>query len=622
MINGAPDTEIIQLSCREHPDFWAGKNAQCGLNADGCLRDFKIFNSKKNGKKSSGSLAGSFSAVSNKDIIIKCPALCDSESKIYSTITTGLDTHKYISYVVGGGLIDSASTSHLVDKEQITNPYRADSFPCAAALHAGLISPMFGGCARLSFSSSNDKTILKFESKVGKYIGKSVEFDSIFPFSYIFKKLATPKDASSSSSSGSEPVVTVTNCYDHRMIITGLNILFGIPVMYLYTGLINYLIVSFVAFWTIVLTLDPPIILDSLNPEASSYLISVGFRRFLPLSFVLYTLWKFVVSKTLNKNASPLGKIFLWYLFFWVSAMNNLTFDKYLQVDRFIITDMKLSVESLITLVIVISITAICIVIQAFSVWKTGKLLKYLSFYGITFFALFLFSMLPGLTLRIHHYIFGMILIPGTGTRGFSALLFQGLLLGFVINGIARWDFASIVETDGTLRRDDPFGSVDLRPPQFDSFNPQVNSLSWSPVVSSSSSIESASSTLANRTFDTEAYYDDIEGRQLNGYSLLINDIERYRGGNTTVSVTDLLSTNKVFGNFLNTAVTEAGKSSSSTKQAAPRIGDSNNSGNDIKLYLRLARASINKDKVGDYTNAAVLWWPSGNFESPKPGVT
>ena len=64
-------------------------------------------------------------------------------------------------------------------------------------------------------------------------------------------------------------------------------------------------------------------------------------------------------------------------------------------------------------------------------------------------------AQLPGLTLRVHHYILAMLLIPGCATRGRTALMFQGILLGLFLSGAARWGLAAIVETADSLRRDD-----------------------------------------------------------------------------------------------------------------------------------------------------------------------
>ena len=72
-----------------------------------------------------------------KEIIFRCPALCDRSSWTYSLIPIGDQRIKYRGYFVGGG---EDPDSHA---EILTKPYRADSYPCGAAVHAGVVSPYF-----------------------------------------------------------------------------------------------------------------------------------------------------------------------------------------------------------------------------------------------------------------------------------------------------------------------------------------------------------------------------------------------------------------------------------------------------------------------------------------------
>ena len=64
---------------------------------------------------------------------------------------------------------------------------------------------------------------------------------------------------------------------------------------------------------------------------------------------------------------------------------------------------------------------------------------------------LIILLVLPGLRLRIHHYILGLVFMPGTAFKVRPSLAYQGLLLGFFINGIARWGFDSIIQTPAAL---------------------------------------------------------------------------------------------------------------------------------------------------------------------------
>lgn len=539
------NTEFAHLLCREFGDIWPGKLCTKCLNAECCMKRLR-------------DLDGS---IDDRDIIIKCPALCDSESRIFSTMTAGNETYKYILYVVGGGLIGSDKSYNRFEPEQITYPYRADLFPCAAALHAGLILTARGGTARLLFKSSLQSSVKAFPSKIGKNLGGSVAFDAPYPYSFYFKLMDT------------ETLKWhVKNSYDSRFLILALNVLLCAPIVFFAEGYVAYVCCSLTGFWLVVLAVDPPVSINTLEMESLSWLLSVSFERLLPLAFVLYGLWCIGISRTLGPKSSPIGKTFIWYVFCWILMLNNLTFDRYMTIDRLIISDLKGQLTLASTLILAATGLLVGIAVQAIAVWRTGKFVKYLTYYICMILGCFLLSSLPGLTLRIHHYIFGILLIPGTTTRNFSALLFQGLLLGFIINGVARWGFALIVETDGSLRRDDPFGGELMKPPLFQGFS--EGAITWGPL-------------------EKNKYFDE--------YLLLINDVERYRGDNTTVWLDVLAEENKEFGEYLKGALDGA---------------------DSVKLYLRIGRGDGGTARVSDYTNAGVVVWPGGEWKAPIEGIT
>jgi hypothetical protein len=80
-------------------------------------------------------------------------------------------------------------------------------------------------------------------------------------------------------------------------------------------------------------------------------------------------------------------------------------------------------------------------------------------FYTIVGTGILVLAFIPGLHLRLHHYILGLALLPGTSLQTRPSLFFQGLLLGLFINGVAQWGFASILETDIYFADKGPIGS-------------------------------------------------------------------------------------------------------------------------------------------------------------------
>lgn len=534
------DQTIITLSCNGQQSFWKGKNGKCGLNGELCT------------------------PFENREVIVRCPALCDRGGWTYSSIPVGDQLVKYTGYTIGGGLKDTIDK----DDDILTHPYRADSFPCGSATHAGVLSPFFGGCVKISFVGSQ----VSFNSTMGHYgTDFSVPFPSFFPSSFVYKKLPNG----------------LSGCYDTRLVIVFLNILFGLPVVYFADGLVTYWIVNLVGYWTILLSLDPPIISDPEDPESVSALFSTGIQRLLPLCFVLYTLWKAAARRTFSEPSSPLAKVILWYPLFWLGVANNVTFDR-LPVDRLTPQDLKEQPGGLIAVLSIFSTIITCAVIQAYKLWKSGRFRKYFKIYITFIFGIFVFAMTPGLSLRIHHYILAMLLIPGCATKGFSAYMFQGILFGLLLSGVARWDFASILETETSLRRDEAGGS--LVPPTFNNFDSGI--ISWIDH-------NKTSTVIGGEPVSPED--------QLNGYSLVINDIERYVGNETSIDIEQLINDNKDLKNLVDLSL------------------DKNPDANgDITLYLRLGKSTVSPQRHtrGDYTRAGTLKWPSGNWTAPIDGLT
>ncbi|ODV82763.1 hypothetical protein CANARDRAFT_30609 [[Candida] arabinofermentans NRRL YB-2248] len=544
--------DIISLTCRGEASIWKGKNAQCGLDGKKC---------------------GPFE---DREVIFRCPALCDSESVAYSSLTVGDENVKYISYYVGGGKNTVPETS-----DALSLPYRADSYPCGAAIHAGVISPYLGGCVRMKFTGEQ----FEFPSKKSQYsTNPSVGFDSFFPASFKFFKF--PEES------------VCHNCKDPRVLVALINIVLGIPVIFMSTsGTLAYWTIAASGFWTIVLIFDPPRLVRVQDPESLPSLISLGFERFLPLTFILFTVWRISVQTTLESPSSPVCKTLIWYPLFWVGMLNNVTFDR-LPVDRLTIQDIKTQPGAIGATLLIVGIITFGVFAQAYQLWKAGKFRKYLGIYLGFIVLLFVLANLKGLNLRVHHYILALLLIPGTNTKGFTAMLFQGVLLGLLVNGVARWGLASVEETNRSLRRSDPSGQI--KPPSFIGYEVSNSSISWANTDSND-----------HKMIDGEVL---APSDKLDKFSLLINDIERYNGVNTSVSLDELMRVNEEFSKEIEGALKYEGYHDNDD--------DGDDSEKNVKLYFRIAKTSGKNGKTGDYTKAAVLEYPSGKFKSPESGLT
>lgn len=558
-----PNTHIYTLPCGSLQEFWKGKNGACGLNGNLCP---EVSKSTEEDHPQS-------------DIFIRCPALCDRSSWTYSLIPIGDQRIKYRGYFVGGG----TKMEHKLDENQITNPYRGDSYPCGAGVHAGVISPLWGGCARISYNSK-DQTY--FKSAKGHYgVSDSIEFLSFFKFSYFFKKLKLSDQTS------------FNHCYDPRLIILFLNIILGIPVVYLGSGAVAYWTSSICGFWTICLATDPPVDVDPNRTTDYAHLISVALERFLPTCCILYVLWRISAKRTLsepinldgsNLKISYLSRVFLWYPMFWLGVLNNMTFDR-LPVDRLTIADLKAQPGALFAVGSIIFTITTCAFIQAYKLWLSGRFKKYLFVYSMFVLGLVLLAKLPNLTLRVHHYILAMLLVPGCATRGRTALLFQGILLGLFLSGAARWGLAAIVETAESLRRDDPKGNI--IPPFLTGYNNETGVLEWL----------NFSPDIKLTKFTTKLY------DRYSSVSLLVNDIEHYVGDKVeSVNLKNLFNNSTDLTKEIEDAL-------------AHGLKDTNG---DILIYLRIGRKVPNTHYYSDFSNAAILKYPSGELTLPLPGMT
>jgi len=245
-------------------------------------------------------------------------------------------------------------------------------------------------------------------------------------------------------------------------------------------------------------------------PSMASYysLISTAFGRFLPAAFCITVMYWVAIKRTLYGLRAQFEKTILWLGACWVGCLNNYTFDK-IPIQRLTPQDLKQpgAIPALITVVLTIFFIALG---QAWGLRMEGLFFRYLGIYGIFVGSLLLLVAVPDLHLRIHHYILALLLLPGTCMQNRPSLLYQGLLFGLFINGIARWGFDPIIQTSQSLRGDSPRGTLlpSLLPP----------------IIHNNFDIPGLA---PNITFEWEQPAAEMG---YDGISILVNDVERYKG--------------------------------------------------------------------------------------------
>ncbi|ODQ64530.1 hypothetical protein NADFUDRAFT_14095, partial [Nadsonia fulvescens var. elongata DSM 6958] len=414
--------QSVQLvGCGQVDDVWKGINQACGVDGKIC------------------------EPFDDRTFLFKCPAGCAKGSWTYSAKPVGNFSSIYRPYVIGGD-----------------NKYRADSSICGAGVHQGVISNRKGGCARIRFKGFNPAGFRGYKGKGGV---ESIGFDSFFSASFSFDSyLIREKE-------------WVDGCSDLRFFIIGVNIVLSLVFGYFVVSpQFFFWTLTFMGFWMVVFVSDPPVNLEGSSPEIWSKMISLGFRRLLPTTITSYVIYHFCVSRTLENLDASLSRSLLWVGGFWLGLLENYTFES-LPIDRLIISDINKQPGGWAAVIFLLILVIVASLNQAYTMWYSGKLKSYLILYGCLAGGVFILTLIPGQTLRVHHYVIALVLLPGTSFQTTPSLLYQGILVGLFIFGVARWDFDSILQTTDELRRGD--SSLLSGIPSFISFNATSGAILW-----------------------------------------------------------------------------------------------------------------------------------------------
>lgn len=421
--------------------YWAKGNG-CGLDGNNC-RPFD-----------------------NATFAFRCPASC-GRTKILNPHTVGDQEVNYQSFVIGGREDDGLG---LPASEPI---YRGDSFICQAAIHAGVISHEKGGCGVVALVGKNGN----FPSTTHHGI-ESIGFDSSFPKSFTFL-------SEISSHCGAKdlrwPLLAVT------VIFTALLSIFCSSPAVFFASVFPLLFIH------VSMVSDPP------DLYGYTSLVSLAIGRFLPAAFVGYVIYRYCVKPQLSGLTAQIEKTILWLGGAWIGSLNNYTFD-FIPIQRLTPHDLSAQPGARLALVMIVLLIFAIALGQIWYLRLEGRFPRYLALYAIMGGFLILCIIIPQLSLRIHHYVLALLLLPGTGIQTRPSLLYQGILVGLFINGIARWGFDSILQTPESLRGSDS---------PLDSLLPNITA----PIIGA------ANITFA-WAFPPEPY---------DGLSVLINDVERHR---------------------------------------------------------------------------------------------
>lgn len=370
--------------------FWNDGNG-CGLNGNNC-RPF-----------------------ANQYLAFRCPTNC-AAALTYDKHIVGNETIIFEQQVIGGPKSGDPDSPAI---------YRADSFICQAAIHAGVIANSNGGCGVALLVGGNSG----YEASERHGI-KSHGFPSDFPRSFIFPELEEGSNKCPSQSSWGIFAVSAVALVILSLFTT------SPPIFFWGTFVILMFQIGLVS--------EPP------NRPNFYELLSTLMGKLLPASFVAAILYRWCARPLLTGLTAQIEKTILYLGFCFLGALNGYTFAVIIPIGR--LTPHDLAQPGAATALAII-ITAILVIVATQIHWIriSGNMPRYLVVYGLICSTLIILLALPGERLRIHHYILGLVFMPGTAFRVRPSLAYQGLLLGFFINGIARWGFDSIIQTPAAL---------------------------------------------------------------------------------------------------------------------------------------------------------------------------
>lgn len=408
--------------------------------------------------------------------------------------------------------------------------YRGDSFICPAAIHAGIVSNAGGGCGAVSLIGQRSN----YPSVTRNGIS-SIGFDSSFPSSFTFTQGGVP-------------------CRDLRWQLLAVSVV--------YTALLSLFTRSpSVFFYSIVIGCFLQAALATDTPEyADVYtLVSTAMGKLLPVLFVVQVMYQLYIRRTLSSLAAPVERTVLWLGPCWVATLADYTFEL-IPLQRLTSHDIKQQPGAIASLVVIVLVIFFIFLGQAWAFRRERRLLRYLGLYVCLGVTIGLLAAIPNEDLRIHHYILGLLLIPGTSIQTRPSLVYQGILVGLFVNGIAKWGFDAILQTAAELQGDAILGTV----------IPNITAINV---------------TTSNLTFSWPGLPDGY-----NGTSVLVNDVERYRFGQGDTSFTwQRLPEDQFLPEYMRFA-----------------------------FYALSAASGM---ETGDYTKAGT-WFANGTWEQMKAGAS
>ncbi|KAK3391453.1 hypothetical protein B0T20DRAFT_79534 [Sordaria brevicollis] len=451
----------------------------------------------------------------NVSFTFRCPADC-RQVQVLNPRWVGERQEVYRPWVIGGGNVSTPlATEHDMGTRK-EGVYRGDSFICQAAMHAGVISDSQGGCGVVGLVGE----YYSFFGGAGGEDITSLGFDSWFPMAFSVR-----------------PAPSGQKCPQMEMKTArslAPTVLLTFLVSVLTTSATTLFFISFVSIFVHVgLVSDPPNVAgptDTILPQ----LISILFERLLPATFAAAVLF-YTCSRSTTLRDTPssanLEKTILWLGALWVGALSNFTLESWIPLSRLSAHDLREQPGAVLALIGILAVITLTVAYQAYCFWLERRVLPYLAFYSVVLAGLAIGAIVSingwgTLELRIHHYVLALLLFPLTSIQTRPALVYQGLLLGLFVNGIARWGFDSVIQTAEALRGSDGLLGSSLVPVVDGQPLVYLREEMWSIAFKWKGLNETLAALVPQGLVGRQA---KEEMDRLQGVSVMVNDVERYR---------------------------------------------------------------------------------------------
>ncbi|KAJ3385785.1 hypothetical protein HDU84_002027 [Entophlyctis sp. JEL0112] len=439
-----------------------------------------------------------------QSIAVRCPAGCLSQVA-WSYVYVGNSVVQYVPFVVGEN-----------------NTYRGDSWICLAAIHAGVLSNADGGCLVANLNPSAGET---YGGSTQNGV-PSHSFNSTYPATLSFEIQSPP---------------AASNCVDYGFDSEGffLPMLCLMPFLnvsrrYIYWNTLVWIYL----YWTFV---SPDTSRD--DSSIQSYL-----GQLLPCLAVLWVLYKTAANVTLPASPTkfPIETSLLWIAPLWfgfhldmlsnyIGPLATLSFSAKMFSDA----------SSAALLIFLIVAVSILVLTHLWMHFRQDTLFPYIPPYVILTVVYFELPHILGLSVHLHHYLLALLLLPPTRVQSRMSLICSGLLTGLFVQGVLKYGFAAPFDTSLQAQETYTLGTAQTQWALTSSNISSSGELRWTYPYNATLNLTDLDYAAVAAAAGVSVA-DVAATLGANEFSLVVNDVQVYRGKRAAFSFANASATGTI----------------------------------------------------------------------------